>query len=99
MRLPPDYQSVLTRLAGQVFGPQAEVVLFGSRLDDAAKGGDIDVLIQLDAPVADKGRLSARYNALLQQKLGMQKFDVLVIDPLTVLEPIHRHALATGVRL
>lgn len=97
--MPPDYQTTITDTAAKVFGARASVWLFGSRLDDAAKGGDVDLLIKLESPTADKAVLAARYNALLQMKLGLQKFDVLVIDPATPLKQIHQQALSKGVRL
>lgn len=99
MRLLPGYQSTITETAQQVFGDGVSVWLFGSRLDDVAKGGDVDLLVKLEAPQADSAALASRYNALLQIQLGLQKFDVLVIDPGTQLQPIHRQALAQGVRL
>jgi hypothetical protein len=99
VRLPPNYQSTITDVAAKVFGASASVWLFGSRLDDAAQGGDVDLLVKLESPTTDKAVLSARYNALLQQKLGLQKFDVLVIDPSTPLEQIHQQALLKGKRL
>jgi predicted nucleotidyltransferase len=99
MRIPPDYQKIITETASKVFGESASVLLFGSRLDDDAKGGDVDLLIKLDSPTENKAVLGARYNALLQIKLGLQKFDVLVIDPSTALKQIHKEALSKGVRL
>lgn len=99
MRMPPDYQTTITDTAEKIFGAGASVWLFGSRLDDAAKGGDVDLLIKLESPTADKAVLAARYNALLQMKLGLQKIDVLVIDPSTDLKQIHQQALSKGVRL
>ncbi len=99
MRIPPNYQTTITETAVKVFGAGASVWLFGSRLDDAAKGGDVDLLIKLESPTADKAALASRYNALLQMKLGLQKFDVLVIDPSTTLKQIHQQALSKGVRL
>lgn len=99
MRMPPNYQTTITETAIKVFGARVSVWLFGSRLDDAAKGGDVDLLIKLESPTADKAILAARYNALLQMKLGLQKFDVLVIDPSTPLKQIHQHALSKGVQL
>ena len=99
MRMPPNYQTTITATAADVFGEGVSVWLFGSRLDDSAKGGDVDLLIKLESPTADKEVLAARYNARLQMKLGLQKFDVLVIDPSTTLKPIHQQALSKGVRL
>ncbi len=36
--MPPNYQTTITDTAVKVFGASASVWLFGSRLDDAAKG-------------------------------------------------------------
>ena len=99
MRISPDYRATITDTAKKVFGENVSVWLFGSRLDDTAKGGDVDLLIKLEAPIDDKAVLAARYSALLQMKLGLQKFDILVIDPSTPLKQIHQHALSKGVRL
>ena len=99
MRMPSNYQTTITDIAAKVFGERASVWLFGSRLDDAAKWGDVDLLIKLESPTADKAVLAARYNALLQMKLGLQKFDILVIDSSTPLKQIHQQALSNGVRL
>lgn len=40
--------------------------------------------------------LAARLTARLQKYLGERRIDVLVIDPQTPLQPVHRTALATG---
>lgn len=99
MRLSNQQTNAINSIAHQVFGEDAIVWLFGSRLNDQAKGGDIDLLIQLNTPTPDKVRLALRYNALLQMQLGMQKFDILVIDPTTQQLPIHQQALTNGVQL
>ena len=65
--MPPNYQATITDTAVKVFGEHASVWLFGSRLDDVAKGGDVDLLIKLESPTADKAVLAARYNALLHR--------------------------------
>lgn len=39
MRIPSDYRTTITDTAANVFGERASVWLFGSRLNDAAKGG------------------------------------------------------------
>lgn len=99
MRLPANYQSTITETAQKIFGETASVWLFGSRVDNDAKGGDVDLLVKLETPTANKAVLGVRYNAQLQIQLGLQKFDVIVIDPSTTLEPIHQQTLSKGVRL
>ena len=54
MRLTPSESQTIAGLARESFGPQTRVFLFGSRTDDAARGGDIDLYIEttLDTPAA-----------------------------------------------
>ena len=51
MRLSPDQTRVILQCVRQQFGVDAGVMLFGSRLDDGARGGDIDLLVE-SAPKA-----------------------------------------------
>lgn len=53
-----------------VAGSQARVKLFGSRLDDQAKGGDIDLLVEVPEPVDQPPWLAARVTASVQRALG-----------------------------
>lgn len=50
MRLSPFYQAIIKTEAIRVFGENVTVFLFGSRVDDSKKGGDIDLFIR----IADK---------------------------------------------
>ena len=72
-----------------VFGPVADVRLFGSRLDDNAKGRDIDLLAVSDAVVHDREEKILRLVARLQLRLGDQPIDVLVVDRGTPRLAIH----------
>lgn len=46
MRLTPDQTRVILHCVRQQFGDRAQVKLFGSRLDDTARGGDVDLLVE-----------------------------------------------------
>jgi UDPglucose 6-dehydrogenase len=48
MRLTPDQIQVNGQTAETVLGYGAQVFRFGSRVDDAKKGGDIDLLLEAD---------------------------------------------------
>lgn len=52
----------------------ARVFLFGSRLDDAARGGDIDLLV-LSGSFDKKRQRAARWRIV--EKLGEQKIDIV----------------------
>jgi predicted nucleotidyltransferase len=86
-------------VANAVAGPGATVRLFGSRLRDDVRGGDIDLLVECPAPVARPVWLAARLTARLQRALGDRKIDVLVVGPDTELEPVHQVARTEGVLL
>lgn len=46
MRLTPDQARVIVICVRQQFGADAQVKLFGSRLDDSLRGGDVDLLVE-----------------------------------------------------
>lgn len=57
------------------FDPQARIYLFGSRVDDTEKGGDIDVLIFSNKlSFEDKLNIKAR----LFEMIDEQKIDLLI---------------------
>lgn len=72
----------------------AIVYLFGSRVDDAKKGGDIDLLVMSDRLTRDDKRA---IKMKLDELLGEQKIDiVLAVDDS---DPFVKLALGTGVKL
>lgn len=73
--------------------------LFGSRLDDAARGGDIDLLVECDEAIADLAHKRLQLVAWLQLRLGDQPIDVLVSAPGAPQGPVIEAALRRGVRL
>ncbi|MEA3244104.1 MAG: nucleotidyltransferase domain-containing protein [Pseudomonadota bacterium] len=96
MRLSSQARHVIRDTVREIFGPEATVALFGSRLDDEARGGDIDLLVQSTAPIRERQRKVLTLVARLQMRLGDQPIDVLVLDPETNLQPIHKNALRMG---
>lgn len=50
MRLSTVQARLIVQCVRQQFGADASVMLFGSRLDDAARGGDVDLLVESEAP-------------------------------------------------
>lgn len=99
MRLDAQHIERLKRVAVEEAGQHARLRLFGSRLDDAATGGDIDLLLELTAPVAEPAVLVARMAARASRVLGGRKVDVVLTAPNLKRLPIHEAALRRGVVL
>lgn len=59
----------------------AQVWLFGSRTNNAARGGDIDLLIQLPAHEAKPLAFIRRLRIALQRRLGERKIDIVLQTP------------------
>jgi predicted nucleotidyltransferase len=78
MRLTPDQIETIRRTTEEVFGATARVRLFGSRLDDSARGGDIDLLVEPGLPIAEPERKRLELVARLQLRMGDQPIDVLI---------------------
>lgn len=76
MRLQRQEIQTILQVARQIYGEKVKVYLFGSRLDDAKRGGDIDLLVRNEG--THKGVLARiRMIAQLKLLLGDQKIDVI----------------------
>jgi predicted nucleotidyltransferase len=98
MRLPESTARVIKQTAVHQFGPGVEVWLFGSRVRDEARGGDIDLLVALEHPPESRAKAAAEFAAALQLQLGDQRIDVVIDDGSGTL-PIVARARRTGERL
>jgi predicted nucleotidyltransferase len=99
MRLTAEQANTIRRIASEEAGDDIVVRLFGSRLDDAARGGDVDLLVRMPHPVDNPALLAARLSARLMRVLGGRRVDVLLAAPNLKTLPIHSLAEAEGVRL
>ena len=101
MRLTPRQQSVIRIAVAETFGENATIWLFGSRVDDNKRGGDIDLLIETkELDVTKIVRSELAFLTKLQMKLGEQRIDVLVDYPSRkYTPPIFTIAKQTGIQL
>lgn len=81
IRLTETQADIIKSEVAKIFGDQAIVYLFGSRVNAAAKGGDIDLYIELSEPLPNALALSLKLNGALQQAFGMQRIDILTHEP------------------
>ena len=94
-----ERQAIRAAVAGH-FGPGARVRLFGSRRNDSAAGGDIDLFIDncaLTAREMVRRRIDLRVE--LCDRLGDQRIDIVVQREDGPILSIHRHARETGILL
>ncbi|GGA53901.1 nucleotidyltransferase domain-containing protein [Sphingomonas psychrolutea] len=98
MRLSSDQISAIKVAAACAFGADAVVRLFGSRADDARRGGDIDLHIEASPEMADVDH-EVQFRTLIWKALDEEQIDIVVhargADP----QWIDRAALRDGLIL
>ncbi len=80
MRLTPDEQRGIALAASMVLPPGARLSLFGSRIDDSKRGGDVDLLVEIPDPASPEQivQLCNRLTAQLYRRIGERWIDLLV---------------------
>ena len=96
MRLTPHEQAVIKAASLAHF--DAPVRLFGSRLIDTKRGGDIDLYIESPLKGEQAFARELAMTADIWRRLGEQKIDIVVSDGVHLL-PIHERAKQEGVWL
>jgi predicted nucleotidyltransferase len=85
--------------ASREFFPGCRVLLFGSRLDDTRKGGDIDLLIESSLPPDEAIAARWAFLARLTRRLGERSVDVVLPMGRDDRRPVVLQARASGVEL
>lgn len=99
MRLSNQQVNHIRQSVADLAGQSARVWLFGSRVRDDARGGDVDLLLQLDTPVADPAVLASRLATRVSRGMNGRKVDVLLVAPNLSRLPVHNIALSEGIQL
>ncbi len=99
MRLTPSQIENIHRTAQSVLGPQVSIRLFGSRVRDDLKGGDIDRLFETEHTVSNRALAICSIQGALMRTLGDRKIDILLKDPSTPRAAIFEIARRTAVIL
>jgi predicted nucleotidyltransferase len=99
MRLTDEQANAIRRIAREEAGDDSSVRLFGSRLDDTARGGDIDLLVESTHPIEHPALFGAHLAGRLMRALGGRHVDVLLAAPNLKVLPIHAIAAREGLLL
>ena len=76
MRLSKREVEAILQVAEDIYGTEVKVYLFGSRVDDSRRGGDIDLLVRTTSAkkgILDRVRMASRIKSLI----GDQKIDII----------------------
>ena len=103
MRLNTDQIQAICQAATAAFGQGTSVWLFGSRVDDSKRGGDIDLLVRphvrtaADAAEPQQAFMQKiKMLNLLENSLGERKIDLVVEqaqDPRPIVEVAHKQGI------
>jgi len=104
MRLTARQHTTLVAAVRRHFGAQARLWLFGSRVDDSARGGDFDLMVQADGPDAHAlygAKLALLVDLHATPEFEGERIDVVLFSPAldAALRPVQREALARGLEL
>ena len=93
MRLTSQQIQSIREIAHRITGENGRVSVFGSRLDDKAKGGDLDLLVELTEAVSKPALMAAQISAQVSRLMHGRSVDVLISAPNLKHLPIHEIAL------
>ncbi len=98
MRLQPREVEAIRAAVREIFGRTATIRLFGSRARDELKGGDIDLLVEVEpgqASIANEQRLRDKIAPAVQDL----RTDIILHERGATFTPLERIALRDGIPL
>lgn len=98
MRLTDHEVAAIKAAAREAFGETAVVRLFGSRVDDSLRGGDIDLHVEVDPPV-DEWAAKGKFEDRLFARIEPRKVDVIVHERGTTPRGFQRIGYRDGIVL
>lgn len=82
MRLTIEQAKAIRQTTAEIFDATTPVWLFGSRVDDSKRGGDIDLLVAPQALNAEQAlQAKIRFLNKLEKRLGERKVDLIIEMP------------------
>ncbi|MDR3369916.1 nucleotidyltransferase domain-containing protein [Rhodoferax sp.] len=89
----------IRQTAQRVLGVDVRVSVFGSRVNDNSKGGDIDLFFETEKQVNNRAKAICQLSGALTLALGDRKIDIILKDANTPDAPIFDIAKRTGVQI
>jgi len=99
MRINKQQQNEIKKNVCLLAGSQAIVTLFGSRVNDSKKGGDVDILVQLPTSIDNPALLAAKLSVRISNLMFGRKVDVILEAPNLDYQAIHKYAHLNGITL
>ena len=102
MRLNASQHVAIQQAARETLPAGTAVYLFGSRTDDARRGGDIDLLVESPSELAPQEAIKrrTRFAAHLYRLLDEQRIDILMAQRgQTDVSPVVQSARRHGIKL
>lgn len=99
MRLSPETIQALADAVSRVAPSRTSVRLFGSRLDDSTRGGDVDLMVEFQEPVEHPALLAARIAVSASRAIEGRQVDVVLKAPNLLESSIHRVAAQRGIEI
>lgn len=96
MRISNFERNSIIKNAKKIFGRDVEIFLFGSRIDDNKKGGDIDLYVKTNIK-DDLHQKKFDFIIALEDEIGEQKIDVIIAKDST--REIEKEAIKNGIVL
>jgi predicted nucleotidyltransferase len=96
MRLSDLEKKSIVKTAKIFFGDDVKIFLFGSRVDDNKKGGDIDLYVKTKIK-NDLNHKKLDFIIALEDEIGRQKIDVVIAKDST--REIEKEAIKYGILL
>ncbi len=99
MRISQTQHEEIKKITAAIAGEDAVVTLFGSRVDDSQRGGDLDLLIDVLHDVENPAWLAAQISAKISRLMAGRHVDVVLAAPNLMKQAIHEQARKSGVLL
>lgn len=97
MRLSQSQVLAIKQIIQHSLGAKSEVWLFGSRVHDSARGGDIDLYVETHKLCGLQQKL--RLMTKIQRAIGLRKVDLIIKTETCEHKAIYDTAKSKGVRL